>query len=61
MKPMSPLIVGGIAITLAFVNLLTFRIPTGESPISYLLGYFGVPVIVTIVYAIWYVRRYPGA
>jgi hypothetical protein len=60
-KPLSPLIVGGIAITLAFVNLLTFGLPAGENPIGYLLGYFGIPVFVSIAYAIWYVRRYPRA
>ena len=57
MKPFSPLIVGGIALSLALVNLLTFRIPAGEAPIGHLIGYFGVPILVTVVYTIWYVRR----
>lgn len=59
MKPMSPIFVGGIALTLAIVNLLTIRVPTGANPIGYLVGFLGIPLLVTIIYTIWYIRRYP--
>ena len=58
--PLSPVMVGGIALTLAIVNLLTIRIPPGASPLGYAVGYVGFPVFVAIVYTIWYVRRRPG-
>ncbi len=58
--PLSPLIVGGIALTLAVVNLLTIRIPPGASPTGYVIGYVGFPILVATAYTIWYVRRRPG-
>ena len=57
-RPLNPVFVGGIALAIAVTNLLTIRIPADANPAGSLIGLVGVPIVVTVVYTIWYLRRY---
>ena len=57
-RTLNPVFVGGIALAIGATNLLTIPIPAGANPIGYLVGYLGVPILVTVVYTVWYLRKY---
>jgi hypothetical protein len=56
-RTLHPVFVAGIALAIGAVNLLTIRIPPGANPVGYLVGFLGVPILVTVAYAIWYLRK----
>ena len=55
----SPLVVFGIGLTIAIVNVLTVRPPSGPNPAGYLIGYLLAPIIIGVLYWVWWRRRHP--
>ena len=59
MKAPPPFIVVGTALTVALVNAVTIRVPSGTNATGYVIGYLVTPVLLAAAYAVWYRRRYP--
>jgi biotin transporter BioY len=56
----SPLVVMGIGLTIAVVNLLTIR-PTGGNATGFVVGYLVTPIVIGVLYWAWWRRRHPGS
>jgi hypothetical protein len=56
----SPLVVFGIGIVVAFVNLATLTVPGNADAAGYLIGYLATPIVLAVLYWIWYRRRRPN-
>ena len=55
----SPLVVLGIGAVVAVVNIATIRPPEGANPAAYLIGYLATPIVIGILYWVWWHRRHP--
>ena len=55
----TPIVVMGIGLTIAVVNLLTIRVPPGSNAAGYVVGYLVTPIILGVLYWVWWRRRHP--
>ena len=55
-----PLVVFGIGIVVTAVNLASLMpLPAGADVAAYLVGYLLTPLVIAVLYWVWYRRRHP--
>jgi len=58
MKAPSPVLVVGICLTIAFVNLVTAAALSTPREIGFLIGSVGTPIVIGLGYLAWFAYRH---